>query len=100
MQNNKERSQCCGGGGGGAWKILPMDENHGVIRVQEALDTGAEIIATACPYCIRMLNDAINTLGVQNKIHVRDVAELLFQSVEASYITGHSKSANQEEYHV
>lgn len=100
MQNNKQRSHCCGGGGGGAWQILPMDENHGVQRVREALDTGAETIATACPYCIRMLNDAINTLGVQNKIQVRDVTELLFESVEASYITDHSKSANQEEYHV
>jgi Fe-S oxidoreductase len=100
MQNAGQRSQCCGGGGGGAWKILPMDENHGVRRVQEAMATGAEIIATACPYCIRMLNDAITTLGAHNKIAVRDVAELLLQSVEASYISGQTTSANQEEYHV
>lgn len=100
MQNNKQRSHCCGGGGGGAWQILPMEESHGVQRIREALDTGAEIIATSCPYCIRMLNDAITKLHVENKICVRDVAELLLQSIEASYITGHSKSANQEEYHV
>jgi Fe-S oxidoreductase len=100
MQNSKQRSQCCGGGGGGAWQILPMDENHGVQRVREALDTGAEVIATSCPYCIRMLNDAIKTLKVENKIQVRDVAELLLQSVEASFISGHTKSTHQEEYHV
>lgn len=100
MQNSRSRSKCCGGGGGGAWQILPMDENHGVNRVNEALDTGATIIASACPYCIKMLNDAIATLGVQNTIEVRDVAELLLQSVEASYIAGHTESANQEEQHV
>jgi Fe-S oxidoreductase len=100
MQNAKQRSQCCGGGGGGAWRILPMDEDHGVRRIREAMDTGAEIIATACPYCIRMLNNAIRKIGAQNTIAVRDVAELLLQSVEASYISGQTKSANQEEYHV
>lgn len=100
MQNNKQRSQCCGGGGGGAWQILPMDEDHGVQRVREALDTDAEIIATACPYCVRMLNDAITKLGVEDKIQVRDVAELLLQSVEASFIAGHTQSTHQEEYHV
>jgi Fe-S oxidoreductase len=104
MANSGKRSLCCGGGGGGAWKILPIDENHGVIRVKEALATGAEIIATACPFCIRMLNEAIATLGVASKIQVRDVAELLLLSVEVAYGSdahaGKSKSANQEEYHV
>lgn len=104
MQNNRKRSLCCGGGGGGAWQILPLDENHGVIRVKEALATGAEIIATACPFCIRMLNEAIATLGAANKIQVRDVAELLLLSVEVKYgsdaPTGKTRSANQEEYHV
>jgi len=100
MQNHMQRSQCCGGGGGGAWQIRPMDEDHGVTRIREALDTGAEVIATACPYCIRMLNDAITKLGAENKIIVRDVAELLLQSVEASFISGHTESTHQEEYNV
>lgn len=100
MQNSKQRSQCCGGGGGGAWQIRSLDEDHGVIRVQEALDTGAEIIATACPYCIRMLNEAIAKLGVEDTIIIRDVSELLLQSVEASFTSGHSESTHQEEYHV
>jgi len=100
MQSNKSESNCCGGGGGGAWQILPVDENHGVNRVKEAIETGAKYIATACPYCIKMLNNAIETLGVQDTIQVRDVAELLLQSVEASFIAGHTESANQEEQHV
>ena len=51
------------------------------MRVQEALGTGAEVIATACPYCIRMLTDAVRELGVENRIVVRDLAELLLQSI-------------------
>jgi len=81
MASNKESSLCCGGGGGGAWQDLPLSERLGVLRIQEALSTGAEIIATACPYCIRMLNDAVRALGVEDRIAVRDLAELLMQSV-------------------
>jgi len=78
MFNSRENSVCCGGGGGGAWSD---DQRIGLARVTEAMGTGAEVIATACPYCIRMLNDAVRELGVQNKIMVRDVSELLVQSV-------------------
>jgi hypothetical protein len=52
-----------------------------VHRIEEALSTGAEVIATACPYCIRMLNDAVRQLHVDDRIAVRDLAELLIQSV-------------------
>ena len=81
MANNRESSLCCGGGGGGAWSDDPPSQRFGVLRVREALVTGAEVIATACPYCIRMLNDGVRELGVGNQIVVRDLAELLLQSV-------------------
>jgi Fe-S oxidoreductase len=81
MRRNRERSLCCGGGGGGLWLDVPNTERFSVLRVQEALDTGAEIIATACPYCTSMLEDAIKTLDVDNRIRVLDVAELVAQSL-------------------
>ena len=81
MVDNKENSLCCGGGGGGAWSNAPRRHRLGVLRIQEALDSGAEVIVTACPYCIRMLNDAIKALGVEEKIVARDLGELLLQSV-------------------
>ena len=84
MQNNRERSFCCGGGSGGPWKDRVGKESLGEIRVKEAIATGAEVIATACPYCIRTLNEAIAKLGVGNQIKVRDIAELLLQSVDLS----------------
>ncbi|OPX18735.1 MAG: hypothetical protein BZ151_13060 [Desulfobacca sp. 4484_104] len=83
MPNNRQGSVCCGGGGGGAWSKDALDQNFSVLRVQEALGTGAEVIATACPYCIRMLNAAVGELGVEDQIVVRDLAELLWQSVSS-----------------
>jgi Fe-S oxidoreductase len=81
MSNNKENSLCCGGGGGGAWSAELSGQSFGVLRIEQALRTGAEVITTACPYCIRMLNDGVRKLGVENQIVVRDLAELLLQSV-------------------
>ncbi len=83
MPNNRQGSVCCGGGGGGAWSKEALNQSFGVLRVQEALGTGAEVIATACPYCIRMLNEAVRELGVEDQIMVQDLAQLLWQSVFA-----------------
>lgn len=62
------------------------------------------MIATACPYCIRMLNDGVRKLGVENQIVVRDLAELLLQSVvmrdEASMAERVDLDFDQEVRHV
>ena len=81
MANNSENSLCCGGGGGGAWYNTPRSQRLGALRVEEALSTGAEVIVTACPYCVRVLNTAVEELGVSSQIAVQDLAELLLQSV-------------------
>jgi Fe-S oxidoreductase len=104
MASNKESSLCCGGGGGGAWSDVPPQQRLGVLRVEEALSTGAEVIATACPYCIRMLSEAVRELGVEDQIAVRDLAELLLQSVmmrgEANRTERVDLGVDQEVYHV
>jgi Fe-S oxidoreductase len=81
MTNHRERSLCCGGGGSGAFKNQVNGLSLGELRIQEAIDQEAEVIATACPYCIRMLNEAIQKLGARKKIAVYDVAELFIQSI-------------------
>ncbi|MFA6810862.1 MAG: (Fe-S)-binding protein, partial [Desulfoplanes sp.] len=97
MNHTRENSLCCGGGGGGAWMqggCAPQQRlSH--MRIKEALDTGAGIIATACPYCIRMLNQAIREMGIQEQIRVCDVAELLAESVGAALT-----NSDQEKDHV
>lgn len=59
MERNRKLSLCCGGGGGGLWMDVPPEERFAVMRIREAQETGANIIATACPYCISMLEDAV-----------------------------------------
>jgi len=85
MASNRKDSLCCGGGGGGVWRTDASGPNAhqslGMVRVQEALESGAEVIATACPYCIRMLNDAVVSLDAQDRICVSDLSELLLKSV-------------------
>ncbi len=72
---NRQHSLCCGGGGGGAWLERPVEERLAIIRVRQALETGADILAVACPYCLQMFEDAVKTLDAD--IEVKDVAELL-----------------------
>ena len=81
MANNREMSMCCGGGGGGAWNDVPAKQHPGVRRIEEAIRTGAEVIATACPYCNHMLVEAVRELKVEGQIEVRDLAELLLASM-------------------
>jgi len=104
MQNNRERSFCCGGGGGGPWKGRIGKESLGEMRIKEAMGTGAEVIATACPYCLRLLNEAIAKLGAGHRIKGQDIAELLLQSVNLSATsvkTGKNHmSFSQEQLHV
>jgi Fe-S oxidoreductase len=100
MASNRENSLCCGGGGGGAWGDSPGSRRLGVLRIEEALGTGAETIVTACPYCVRMLNEAVRALGVGNRLAVRDLAELLFQSMmmkDAAGLTERVESAMERE---
>ncbi len=76
---NSENSLCCGGGSGGVWLERPKEERMSDVRVRQAVETGAEILAVACPYCYQMFEDSVKTLGVD--LEIRDVAELLADSL-------------------
>jgi Fe-S oxidoreductase len=52
------------------------------LRIEQALATGATVLATACPYCITMFEDSIRTLNAEDKIKIKDVAELLLESLD------------------
>ncbi len=80
MPRSKERSFCCGAGGARMW----MEELEGTTRINdarfaEAAATGADVVATACPYCTVMLDDAAKSAG--SDVRVADVATLLAESV-------------------
>jgi Fe-S oxidoreductase len=81
MPRNREASLCCGGGGGRMWMETPAERRFGVLRVKEALEAGAEVIATSCPYCVSMFEDGRLVLDAEDKIEVLDVAELIAQTL-------------------
>lgn len=82
FERNREKSLCCGGGGGGLWSEVPVPQRFGVLRAREAQDTGAEVIATACPFCTIMLEDGLKAAGLEGEVAVLDVAELLHRSIK------------------
>ena len=81
MERKREQSMCCGGGGGGLWMEKAKGERLSDLRIEEALATGASVLATACPYCITMFEDSIRTLNADDKIKVKDVSELFLESL-------------------
>ena len=81
MPRNRENSYCCGGGGGGMWMEREKGERPSDVRIEEALATGAKVIATSCPYCILMLEDSRKNLDAE-AVRVVDVAELLAESMD------------------
>ena len=82
MGRNREQSICCGGGGGGLWMEKLKGERLSDLRIEEALATGATVLATSCPYCITMFEDSVRTLNVDEKIKIKDVTELFLESLE------------------
>jgi Fe-S oxidoreductase len=82
MDRSRERSLCCEGGGGRMWlEGTNIEERLAHQRVQEAIDTGAEILATACPFCLLTLEDAVKTRGLEDRIRVADIMELVAQVI-------------------
>jgi len=84
LDRSRERSLCCEGGGGRMWVESSSEtaERLAETRVKDAAELGAEIIATACPFCVLTLEDAVKTSGHEEKIRVMDVAELLAEAIE------------------
>ncbi len=82
MDRVREQSMCCGGGGGGLWIERAKGERLSDLRVEEALETGATVLATNCPYCIAMLEDSVRTMNAEDKIKVKDLTELFLESLE------------------
>ncbi len=77
MPRNKSKSFCCGGGGGRAWMEEKIGTRVNQTRIQEAADTGAEVVAAGCPFCITMFEDGIKGKGLEDKLKVLDVTELI-----------------------
>jgi len=76
MARSRDRSFCCGGGGLMLFYEPKEDQRMGVLRVKMAAEAGADVIVTACPYCMVNVEDAIKVAGLEGKMTAIDLAEL------------------------
>ncbi len=78
MKRSRSKGLCCGAGGAQMFKDAePGNKEVNIERTEEALETGADIIASACPFCMTMMSDGIKTKGKEDKVKVLDLAELI-----------------------
>ena len=83
MKNSRSKGLCCGAGGAQMFK--EPEKGHkdvNILRTEEALDTGSDVIAVACPFCNIMMSDGVKALDENKKIIVLDIAELVSQAEE------------------
>jgi Fe-S oxidoreductase len=83
MFSSREYALCCGGGGGRMWLETRADERFGDLRITQAREAGASILATSCPFCLLCLEDSAKVLGAE-ALRVVDVTELAAQALEPS----------------
>lgn len=81
MEASRENSFCCGGGGGHMWIEWLRRPRPSEIRIKHAVETGADTLAVACPFCLSTFDDAIKTLGYEDKIRVKDISELVIEAM-------------------
>jgi Fe-S oxidoreductase len=81
MTRSRDRSFCCGGGGLMLFYEPKEDQRMGVKRVQMAAEAGANVIVTACPFCMVNIEDAIKVAGLEGKMTAIDLAELVEKQI-------------------
>lgn len=77
MADSMENSFCCGGGGGRIWMDTPKGERFSDLRIDQALGTGASVLATSCPYCISNFEDSLLSRKEGEGIEVKDITEII-----------------------
>lgn len=83
MKRSRTNGLCCGAGGAQMFKEdEPGNKRINIERAEEAIDTGASIVAANCPFCITMLTDGMKAKDKQDDVMVMDISEMILQSVK------------------
>jgi Fe-S oxidoreductase len=82
MEKCRDRSFCCGGGGLMLFYEPEEEQRMGVLRVEMAAKAGANVIVTACPFCLVNIEDAIKVAGMEGSMEAIDLAELVESHIE------------------
>ena len=81
MERNHKRGFCCGAGGGRMWLEESLGSRINIERTEEALKKDPQTICVACPYCMTMFADGLKDKGVDSKVQVLDVAEIVAKAL-------------------
>lgn len=82
MDRSREKGLCCGAGGGHFWMDLKIGERVNSVRADEAAKTGASTVATACPFCMQMMEDGVKLTNNEATLDVRDIAEVIAERLQ------------------
>jgi Fe-S oxidoreductase/nitrate reductase gamma subunit len=88
MRWNQRKGLCCGAGGGHAFMEVNIGRRVNHIRTEQAMETGAAVVATGCPFCMQMFEDGIKAKGVEERMRVQDIAELVAHSLPDDHERG------------
>lgn len=81
MPRSRGNSLCCGGGGGGIWMETKKGERFADIKLEEAVEASASVLAVACPFCMSMFEDSVLSLDKGDIIEIKDIAELIQEAL-------------------
>ncbi len=81
MERSRNKGLCCGGGGGRMWLEENTGERINNLRMQDVIDVNAKTVASACPFCMTMLEDGAKAKGVDEQIARKDIAELVAEAL-------------------
>ncbi|MCJ7595279.1 MAG: heterodisulfide reductase-related iron-sulfur binding cluster, partial [Desulfobacterales bacterium] len=81
LKRHHEGGFCCGGGGGSMWLHEHLGRRMNTMRAEEVIETGVDLLGTACPYCLTMLEDGMKSLDVQKPPKVLDILEMVASSL-------------------
>ncbi|MCP4720387.1 MAG: (Fe-S)-binding protein [Desulfobacteraceae bacterium] len=77
MEAHGKNSLCCGGGGGRIWMDTPKEERFSDIRLEQANEVDAQVLATSCPYCITNFEESRLNLVYEEVLEVKDITEII-----------------------
>ncbi len=77
MADFREKSLCCGMGGGRVWMETAKGERFSDLRLKQAIDVGAEVLVTSCPYCITQFEDSKSLLKEGENLEIKDITEII-----------------------
>lgn len=82
MPRHRDQSFCCGAGGANYWYDVPRTETAGAQRIREAAQTGARVVAAECPFCIKMLEQGVQSAAPESGLQVKDIAEIIAEALD------------------